>query len=1037
MPLTYVMNDPSNVFRATDAIAKFSARPLLVGVAVWTVFVGLSAGINYQNREQDAFNHARYVAEAYMDKDIAVRRWITGHGGIYVKPTERTPPNEWLTVPNRDVVTTGGQALTLVNPAYATRQLLEEFASEYGIRGHLTALQLKNPNNAPDAWERAALQRLSNGEKLIMERVMDTGAPMLRVMRPVYMEKGCLRCHADMNIPIGGLRGGLSTAVPMEPFIAAERAGVQKGLATHGLIWLVGLIGIGFNVRRSLERHKERAAAMALAQREDRRIAEVLSMSERLESLSEREIVQEGLEAGARLTSSPIGFFHFINEDQNSIDLVAWTKATLDSYCTAAYDSHYPIEKAGIWADCARLHQPVIHNDYPSLVIKRGLPEGHAPLQRLVSVPVIEGGRVRVITGVGNKEQLYDEHDVRLLQLLANDVWKLIQRKRADIELRESERSLREAQRLARMGSWTLDHASGEMNWSNEMYSVFGIDPLVFRPTRENVGDLVHPDDWRIGEAAFAKALAERREYQIVQRVPLADGRMKLVQFRAMTEYGEDGKPLRTTGTAQDVTEKQEVELLRRSEANLTALFEHTDRLIWSVDAQCRLVVGNTLFIDGMRRIIGRELLPGEPMPPPELPQEVRDHWHEHYQRALTGEKFSTELEVMGLAESPRWIDFSFYPIVDEDTGVVRGVTVFGRDYTEHRQMEETQIRTLGQMARMVRELEMHHDQSVRVNHLNDLLQSCRGEAEAHDVIALSAGEIFSGRTGCLSLVTPSGTELERVACWGEQPCVGLSFGIDDCWALRRGEPHEVRRPGELSCAHFDHPPAHGYLCLPLVVRGETLGLLTIEYPPDAAPEEIEDLREQVRTVGETIKLSLSNLRLRVALQEQATHDTLTGLFNRRYLDETLPRELHRIERAGGRLAVAMLDIDHFKRFNDSMGHEAGDLVLREIGQLLRDKLRKSDIGCRYGGEELMVILPDSGAEDARSRLADICDQIRSMRIGYRGGVLPTVTVSVGIAATNHHHANVAALLRTADDALYAAKEAGRDRIVIGGATAA
>jgi diguanylate cyclase (GGDEF)-like protein len=337
-------------------------------------------------------------------------------------------------------------------------------------------------------------------------------------------------------------------------------------------------------------------------------------------------------------------------------------------------------------------------------------------------------------------------------------------------------------------------------------------------------------------------------------------------------------------------------------------------------------------------------------------------------------------------------------------------------------------------MARMVRELESHHQRSMRVNRLNDLLQSCRAEAEAHEVIALSASEIFANRPGCLSLVTRGGAELERVACWGGSSCVRPTFVIDDCWALRRGESHEVRRSGELTCGHFEHPPEHGYLCLPLVVRGETLGLLTLEYPSDAGDEEIDDLREQARSVGETIKLSLSNLRLRVALQEQATHDALTGLFNRRYLDDTLPRELHRVERNGGHLAVAMLDIDHFKRFNDQMGHEAGDLVLREIGQLLRNNLRKSDIGCRYGGEELMLILPDSGAEDAHARLADICDQIRAMRIGYRNDVLPPVTVSVGIAATNGHHPNTTLLLRAADDALYAAKAAGRDRIVVSGA---
>jgi diguanylate cyclase (GGDEF)-like protein len=131
-----------------------------------------------------------------------------------------------------------------------------------------------------------------------------------------------------------------------------------------------------------------------------------------------------------------------------------------------------------------------------------------------------------------------------------------------------------------------------------------------------------------------------------------------------------------------------------------------------------------------------------------------------------------------------------------------------------------------------------------------------------------------------------------------------------------------------------------------------------------------------------------------------------------------------------------MLDIDHFKRFNDTMGHEAGDYVLREMGRILRENLRKSDIGCRYGGEELVLIMPDSGAEDAQVRIAHLCDLIRAMHVEFRGQVLPPLTVSAGIAEAFRHGDDAAAVLRAADDGLYAAKEAGRDRIVVCGGNA-
>jgi diguanylate cyclase (GGDEF)-like protein/PAS domain S-box-containing protein len=921
----------------------------------------------------------------------------------------------------------------MVNPAYATRQLHEDFASRYGIKGHLTALQLKNPNNAPDPWETQALRRLQAGEKIVVEKIIEDGGEAVRLMRPVYMEPGCQKCHADMNIPLGGLRGGITTLIPLKPFMSQEAEVVQNGLITHGAIWLVGLVGIGWNHRRNRERHNERNKALLLAMKEDRRIAEILSMSERLEKMTEREIIQQGLETAVRLTESQIGYFHFINDDQNSIELVTWSKATLDDFCKAAYDNHYPIEQAGIWADCARLRQPVIHNDYANAPIKRGLPEGHAALHRHMSVPVLESNLVRIITGVGNKAAPYDEHDTRLLQLLANDIWKLIQRKRADTELRESEQRLREAQQMAQIGNWTLDHATGKYHWSDQMYAIFGVDRNIFKPAADSISDLIHPDDRRASEAAFALTLAEKREFDRILRIVQPGGQSRTLHFRAKHQYQPDQQPLRSIGTAQDVTEQREVEKLRQSKADLTALFEHTDRIIWSIDEDCRLVLGNSLFFQTLKESIGRTITTGEPLPMAEVGAETEAQWREYYRRALAGEKFSANVEVSTVENGSRWIDFTFFPIIDEDTANITGVTITGRDYTARRELEESQKQTLEQMATMVRELESHHQLSLRINRLNDLLQSCRTEAEAYEVITLSLAEIFPASSGCLAVVTSHDRELRRVSSWGTTPGSNLeTFALDDCWALRRGEMHQSGLvAGELNCKHFDPLPAHGYLCLPLVVRGETLALLNLEHPAEASPETLRHLRETAHAVAETIKLSLSNLRLRVALEERATHDALTGLFNRRYLDETLPRELHRNQRTKGKLTVAMLDIDHFKKFNDQLGHEAGDLVLRHIGELLQANLRKSDIGCRYGGEELLVILPESSAEDAHEHLADICDKIRHMRVNYRGGLLPPVTVSVGIACTSSSLFDVAHLLRAADEALYAAKQAGRDRIVI------
>ncbi|MCK6572287.1 diguanylate cyclase [Myxococcota bacterium] len=1000
----------------------------------WTLLIAAAAFLNYQNNQWDAFQHARSVANAYIDKDLAVRRWVAGHGGVYVPPSERTPPNEWLTVPERDVSTRDGKALTLVNPAYATRQLQEDFAASHGIQSHLTSLVLKNPNNTPTAWERSALERLAAGSPNVVESDTSSDREYLRLMRPVYMEQSCMKCHSDMNIPVGGLRGGITASVPMAPYRTEHQRGLTRAMLSHLGLWFIGLLGIAFTTRRYEERSRERTRALTTAQRDDRRIAEVLTLSERLDVIDEREIIQQGLEASVRLTDSKIGYFHFVNEDQNTIELVTWSKDTLASYCTAAYDNHYPIEKAGIWADCARLHQPVVHNDYPNHPIKRGLPEGHAPLSRHMSVPVIEGGRVRIVTGVGNKALPYDDDDLRLVQLLANDVWKLVQRKRADTALRASEQRLREAQSVAGMGSWRLDHGTREIVWSDQMYVIFGVDPTTFVPGWNSVGELIHPDDQAAAGDAFEKAIELQRPFDYIGRVRRPDGGIRLVHFRAVTEFTPDDKPSSTLGMAHDVTEAHEVERLRRSTAELTAVFEHTDRMIWMLDLERRLVVANPVFLSRFERHFGRPARLGEPQPGPEVPPASAQVWRDLYQRGLAGEQFTAQVEGRSTTGAVTWLGVTVHPVVDDLTGHVTGVNVTAVDITERRRLEEAQQNTLVQMRQVVQQLEAHHQRAIHFQRLNDLLQSCRTEAEACEVVSLAAPDILHGHPGSLALAPPGQRDLIVMARWGAPAGDDLDlFGVDDCWALRRGELHTAQRPGDLHCKHFGTTAPNAYFCLSLVVRGETLGLLTVEFLPSLPPEGVAELQDAARTMAGTIKLGVSNLRLRLALEEQAVHDALTGLFNRRYLDLTLPRELHRAERAGSKVTVAMLDIDHFKRFNDTLGHEAGDLVLRSLGQLLLRRLRKSDIGCRYGGEELLLILPESDATGARERLAGLCDEIRNTALQFHGRPLPAVTVSVGIACTERVGYDAHTLTRLADEALYAAKQGGRDRIVVHG----
>lgn len=1009
---------------------RMARRRLYAALFAWTSLLAASLLLNLQNHRGEVIADATLVANAYLDKDLAFRRWLSLHGGVYVPPTEHTPPNPYLKIPERDVLTTTGTSLTLVNPAYAMREVLEDFSEHYGIQGHLTSLTLVNPINAPDAWEREALKRFEQGEKEISAVTDKGGAQSLRLIRAVYMEKACLKCHLNMHIPVGGVRGGISTSVPLAPFQAANSNSLQTSIFSHLAIWLAGLFAIGYGARRNHERLFERLRIERARHQDEQRIATVLSLGERIDLLSEDEILIEGLGKAGRLSDSSIAYLHFVNDDQRSLELTPWLQASQPGERSIS-DPSYPLDKAGIWADSARLRLPVLHNDYSAQARAKLLPEEHVELLRHVGVPVLEAGKVRLIMGVGNKAEPYDADDIRLLQMLADDLWKLVQRKRIDNRLRASQRLLSEAQQVARMGSWSYNLQTQAFEWSDEIFHICEVPPGSFATDRDPVLDMLHPEDRSRLLGQLRENASRREPFPLLFRIALPGGRVKILAGRGQTFFSANDRAQRITGTVHDISEHAEVESLRRSEANFTALIENTDRIIWSVDTQLHLVIGNNSFHNFSRRFFGRQIRVGDSTLPDDMAADSAQEWRNYYQRALAGEKFVTEFKPQNAAEEACRIDFAFFPIAD-DNGHIAGVTIFGHDFTERMRLEAAQFESFAQMSKMVTQLETLHYQNVLINRLNDLIQSCHGESEAYDVIHLSLNQIFPGQSGCLALLQAEVGGLQIVASWGSAHGVPQEFSANDCWSLRRGEAHEVVASGEgLACQHFAVPPTHGYLCLPLVVRGELFGLFHLAYPGDADQTAREGLRELARSVSETIKLSLSNLRLREAMHEQATHDQLTGLFNRRYLDTTLPRELHRAHRNQSPLAVAMLDIDHFKRFNDSFGHEAGDLVLHEIGAILRTQLRRSDIACRYGGEELLVIMPDSNAKDAGEHLEQVRSLITRMKLRQNGVDLPPITVSVGIAEAFAHGEDPKALLRASDIALYQAKNGGRDRIVI------
>jgi diguanylate cyclase (GGDEF)-like protein len=319
---------------------------------------------------------------------------------------------------------------------------------------------------------------------------------------------------------------------------------------------------------------------------------------------------------------------------------------------------------------------------------------------------------------------------------------------------------------------------------------------------------------------------------------------------------------------------------------------------------------------------------------------------------------------------------------------------------------------------------------------LTELLQACATPDEAYGVMGQLCGRLFPDAAGAVLVTPPSRDGLWLVAAWGPPLGGGRErFQLDDCWALRRGRVYRVD-DADLTpvCPHLGKPTPPAFVCVPLAAQGETLGLFTLAGLAGAAPADAGVGEARVRlvvTVAEQFALALASLRLRETLRGQSIRDPLTGLFNRRYMEETLDREISRAGREARPLSILLLDIDRFKLFNDSFGHEAGDAVLASLGALLRGASRAGDVACRYGGEEFVLILPAAPLADARRRAEEIREAIRGLRMTHAGRALEPVGCSMGVAAFPEHGEEGGSLLRAADAALYRAKREGRDQVML------
>ncbi|WP_407897414.1 diguanylate cyclase [Scytonema sp. NUACC26] len=352
------------------------------------------------------------------------------------------------------------------------------------------------------------------------------------------------------------------------------------------------------------------------------------------------------------------------------------------------------------------------------------------------------------------------------------------------------------------------------------------------------------------------------------------------------------------------------------------------------------------------------------------------------------------------------------------------------RDITERKQTEAALKQANEQLSSWVKELETRNNEIALLSQMSDFLQACMKNEEAYKVIAHFVQSLFPDMSGGVFIISPSKYLVEAVTTWGTSTLSSKKlFTPEECWGLRRGRTHFVEsKCSGLQCTHMSQDWCGESLCVPMMAQGEALGML---YLTSQQEGQFTKSKQQLASrVSEHIALALANLKLREALQQQSTRDPLTGLFNRRYLDEFLEKEIYRAERKQYSVGIIMIDVDRFKGFNDVYGHEAGDTVLRELGGFFKQQIRQADIACRYGGEEFLIVLPETTLEICLERAEQIREGAKQLDLQYRHQSLSRISLSLGVSLFPMHGLTPGAVIQAADTALYCAKQSGRDRVV-------
>ncbi|MGK7931579.1 MAG: diguanylate cyclase [Microcystaceae cyanobacterium] len=628
--------------------------------------------------------------------------------------------------------------------------------------------------------------------------------------------------------------------------------------------------------------------------------------------------------------------------------------------------------------------------------------------------------RSTIIAQLRVSEITWDQHHAYLVSLR-----NITEEKRSQAKLQESETRFRLVANTAPVLIW-MANREGKLTFVNHNWS-----RITGQVTSEIIGskwlEAIHPDDFTDYWQTYYEAIAEKTSFQIQFRLKHPQKGYQWLSNRGVPRLTSEGELLGFIGSCIDISDHKhlEEELLKVTQAvacsgEAIAILEQQGTLIYQNPAFEKLFshsreeineLGgiNQLFLekDNMRLSQGLE----------EIQTNKIDWRGELTLKRPQGEKQQINLQIDR--------------IVNPNDCLI-GLVLIATDISQQKRAEAQLKRANRQLKASIKQLATTNREIAQLSTMVKLLQGCSRLEEAYEVLKRQIPKLFCRLSGGLFLKQDSDSLLESLIHWGEDFNSETIFSTKDCWSLRHFNLHWSLDPNYIPCFHQHQTEDNTLetLCIPLNARSESLGMLYLSIKKRKKPQLEPNYQQFCQMVAENIAVALSNLKLREQLRQEAICDPLTHLYNRRYLEVSLEREIARSKRKKQVLTVLMIDVDYFKRINDNFCHAAGDIVLKKLSAYLQQNIRGSDIACRFGGEELTLIFPETTLEQGKNRAEQLRKGIKELSFRFQNQDLGNITASFGLASYPQQGETGQDILHIADLALYCAKESGRDRVI-------